>query len=97
MLIFADALDHMSFLEGAVLNKRLMSLAAGEAMPDRGVPLEHMTYDIWQDMRACDRELAGPVMEQVFVNMRAQVDKKRVTKMNMEEYLEFREEDVGIG
>jgi len=46
-------------------------------------------------MRAHDLEMANDVLEPVFVFMSAQTDPKRLKKMDMYEYLEYREKDVG--
>ena len=52
-------------------------------------------YDIWESMRAHNRELANAVLEPTFVFMRAQTDKDRLKTMRLGEYLEYREGDIG--
>lgn len=46
-------------------------------------------------MRKCDKELADDVLEPCFDFMRSQTDPRRLTKMNLSEYLEYRLDDVG--
>lgn len=52
-------------------------------------------YDLWESMRAHDRELANEVLEPTFLFMRAQTDKIRLEISELGEYLEYREKDVG--
>lgn len=85
----------MSMDDGIAYNEKLMRLARGDELPDRSVPVEYMMYDIWESMRAHDKELADEVLEPAFVFMRAQVDKERLKPMEMRRYFEYREKDVG--
>ena len=57
--------------------------------------MEYITYDLWESMRAHDRELANQVLEPTFLFMRAQTDKIRLEIAQLGEYLEYREKDVG--
>ncbi|KAL8648737.1 MAG: hypothetical protein Q9226_005875 [Calogaya cf. arnoldii] len=52
-------------------------------------------YDLWESMRAHNRELANAVLEPTFLFMHAQTDKTRLKAMRLGEYLEYREKDVG--
>lgn len=54
-----------------------------------------ITYDIWEGMRKCDKELADATLEPCFDFMRSQTDPRRLTKMNLSEYLDYRMDDVG--
>jgi aristolochene synthase len=87
----------MSLAEGEAYNNKLMPIARGDVLPDRLVPVEYIMYDLWESMRAHDREMADEVLEPVFVFMRAQTDSTRLKDMDLKEYFEYRERDVGKG
>jgi aristolochene synthase len=95
--VIADQLEFMSLQEGSAYNERLIAISRGTTRPDHSVPVEWITYDLWNDMRACDIELADDMKEPVFTFMRAQVDTKRLCVKALGEYLEYRERDVGQG
>ena len=95
--VIADQLEFMSLEEGSAYNERLIAISRGTTRPDHSVPVEWITYDLWNDMRACDIELADDMKEPVFTFMRAQVDTKRLCVKALGEYLEYRERDVGQG
>ncbi|KAI8152894.1 Aristolochene synthase [Colletotrichum sp. SAR 10_70] len=59
----------------------------GDTQPDRNVPVEWITYDLWNDMRSCDEALAEEILEPVFTFMRAQTDKSRLSIQELGEYL----------
>lgn len=90
-----DALEHMSLDQGRAYNDRLMPLFRGSVLPDRSVPAEHIGYDIWESMREHDRDMADEILEPVFTLMRAQTDPTRLTKLELGQYLKYREADVG--
>ena len=85
----------MSFEDGKAYNEKLMPISRGDVLPDRSVPVEYITYDLWESMRAHDRELADEILEPVFTFMRAQTDPKRKGLDELGSYLEYRERDVG--
>jgi aristolochene synthase len=85
----------MSLEEGEAYNARLMPLMRGERLPDRSIPVEYITYDLWESMRAHDREMAEDIVEPVIVFMKAQTDSTRMKPLGLGEYLEYRERDVG--
>lgn len=58
-------------------------------------PEEFILYDLWESMRAHDRELADTVLEPTFSFMRSQTDKARLTMRELGTYLVYRERDVG--
>ncbi|KAI1803850.1 Aristolochene synthase in complex with 12,13-Difluorofarnesyl diphosphate [Daldinia bambusicola] len=95
LFLIDDALENMSFEEGAAYNGRLMPLIRGDEAPDRSVPVQYISYDLWQSMRAHDRELADAILEPLFIFMRAQTDKRRARSMSLGEYLEYRDKDIG--
>lgn len=59
------------------------------------VPVEYIIYDLWESMRANDKELADAVLEPTFTFMCAQTDRTRMTITELGHYLEYREKDVG--
>ena len=85
----------MSFEDGKAYNEKLMPIARGDVLPDRNVPVEYITYDLWEWMRAFDRKLADEIVEPVFVFMRAQTDPSRKDDFALGSYLKYREADVG--
>ncbi|KAH7213260.1 Aristolochene synthase from penicillium Roqueforti [Fusarium redolens] len=95
LFLIDDLLEDMSFEDGAAYNEKLIPIARGDVQPDRNVPAEFITYDLWESMRACDKELADQVLEPTFTFMRAQTDKVRLSITELGHYLEYREKDVG--
>lgn len=95
--VIVDQLEFMSLEEGSTYNENLIDIARGTKRVNYDVPVEWITYDLWNDMRACDAELADEMKEPVFTFMRAQVDTKRLKVKTLGKYLEYREKDVGQG
>ncbi|KAI0893383.1 Aristolochene synthase in complex with 12,13-Difluorofarnesyl diphosphate [Annulohypoxylon nitens] len=95
LFLIDDILEHMSLEDGRAYNDKLMPLFRGTVLPDRNVPVEWISYDLWESMRAQDKEMADEIMEPVFTFMRAQTDPARLTEMGLGQYLEYREADVG--
>lgn len=85
----------MSLEEGSAYNEKLILLSKGDIHPDRTIAVEWITYDLWNDMRACDKTLADGILEPVFTFMRAQTDKSRLDIKELSQYLKYRERDVG--
>lgn len=81
--------------EGSAYNERLIVLSRGNVLPDRSIPVEWITYDLWESMRAHDKALADEILEPVFSFMRAQTDKVRLSIKGLGNYLEYRDGDVG--
>lgn len=92
----ADMLEHMSLVEGEAYNNKLMPIARGDVLPDRSVPVEYIMYDLWNSMREHD-DSSQEILEPVFTFMRAQTDSRRLKEMDLKEYFEYREHDVGKG
>ena len=63
-------MEDMSFDDGEAYNKQLMPIMRGEAQPNPERPVEVMMWEMWEGMRACDRELADLTLEDTFVFMR---------------------------
>ena len=87
----------MSFEDGEAYNKRLMLLSEDLIHPDRSIPVDYITYDLGNNMHACDHYLANQILEPVFDFMRTQADPKRKEVRNIGAYLEYRERDIGQG
>ncbi|KAF2753075.1 Aristolochene synthase in complex with 12,13 Difluorofarnesyl diphosphate [Pseudovirgaria hyperparasitica] len=90
-----DLLEFMSFDEGSAYNENLISIAKGDKLPDRTIPVEYIFYDLWESMRNHDHHMANDILEPVFTFMRAQVDRTRAKHLSMGEYYVYREKDVG--
>ncbi|KAJ0120939.1 aristolochene synthase [Diaporthe amygdali] len=95
LFLVDDLLEDMSLEDGSAYNERLILLSRGTAAPNRSIPVEWITYDLWEELRACDRELADEILEPVFTFMRAQTDKSRLDIKELGEYFKYRERDVG--
>ncbi|KAI0390656.1 Aristolochene synthase from penicillium Roqueforti [Xylariaceae sp. FL0594] len=95
LFLIDDLLEDMSFDDGSAYNEKLISIASGELAPDRNEPVEYITHDLWESMRACDLELAEQVLDPTFLFMRAQTDKIRLGITELGQYLQYREKDVG--
>ena len=85
----------MSLEDGSAYNEKLIPISRGHVLPDRSVPVEYIIYDLWESMRAHDKDMADEVLEPTFVFMRAQTDKTRTKPMSLGNYFEYREKDVG--
>lgn len=90
-----DQLEDLSLEAGRAYNESLMPLCRGDVLPDRSVPVQWMMYDLWEEMRACDKVLADTVLEPVFEFMRAQTSSERLTVQGLGPYLRYRQADVG--
>ncbi|KAI2601917.1 Aristolochene synthase in complex with 12,13-Difluorofarnesyl diphosphate [Hypoxylon sp. NC1633] len=95
LFLVDDILEHMSLDDGRAYNEKLMPIFQGLILPDRSVPVEWISYDLWESMRAHDRGMTNEIMEPVFTFMRAQTDPTRLSEMGLGQYLEYREADVG--
>lgn len=85
----------MSLQDGKAYNESLMPICKGDKLPDRSVPAQWMMYDLWEDMRKCDKTLANEVLEPVFKFMRAQTSHERLNIQGLGRYLQYRQADVG--
>ncbi|KAI0436183.1 Aristolochene synthase in complex with 12,13-Difluorofarnesyl diphosphate [Xylaria telfairii] len=95
LFLIDDALEYMSLEDGKAYNENLMPISRGDVLPDRNIPAEWITYDLWESMRRHDRAMADEILEPVFTFMRAQTDTQRLERMSLGSYLEYREADVG--
>ncbi|KAI8627396.1 Aristolochene synthase in complex with 12,13 Difluorofarnesyl diphosphate [Xylariaceae sp. FL1651] len=97
LFLIDDILEHFSLEEGRAYNERMFSFFRGEVQPDRHVPAEWISYDLWEELRACDVELANQMLEPIYAFMASQTDPRRLVGMGFSEYLEYREIEVGKG
>ncbi|KAI0537285.1 Aristolochene synthase in complex with 12,13-Difluorofarnesyl diphosphate [Xylaria digitata] len=95
LFLVDDILEYMSLEDGRAYNYKLMPLFQGSSQPNRNVPVEWISYDLWESMRAHDRAMTDDIIEPVFTFMRAQTDATRLAEMGVGQYLEYREADVG--
>ncbi|KAL8635775.1 MAG: hypothetical protein Q9228_006771 [Teloschistes exilis] len=97
LFLIDDILEDLSLEDGKAYNENLIPISRGEVTPDRNKPAEFILYDLWESMRAHDKELADEILEPYFTFMRAQTDPARTdgTVKKLGPYLEYREKDVG--
>ncbi|EAW10787.1 uncharacterized protein ACLA_052600 [Aspergillus clavatus NRRL 1] len=91
-----DVLEEMSLSDGEAYNARLMPIMRGDVRPNRTKPVEYILYDLWEDMRRKNRTQADEMLEATFCLMRAQTNKVRLSITQLDEYLKYRAQDVGI-
>lgn len=85
----------MSLQDGQRYNESLMPLCAGATLPDPSVPVQWIMFDLWKRMRACDLELTDQALEPMFIFMKAQTSRDRFSITSFDQYLEYRQGDVG--
>ncbi|KAI1274952.1 Aristolochene synthase [Xylaria sp. FL0933] len=95
LFLVDDEIDFMPIEEGKEYNERLILIAQGMKRPNPAIPAEWMMWDLWEDMRNHDEELAKTVQAPCFLFMRAQVDKIRLNQSDLSLYFEFRQDDIG--
>ncbi|KAK8872555.1 Aristolochene synthase [Apiospora arundinis] len=95
LFLVDDLLDCMSLDDGRIYNDKMMSVMKGDCLPDRTVAVEWMACDIWTEMRTLDAKLAGEILGPLADFMAAQTEEKRLKKMGLGEYLDWRRRDVG--
>ncbi|KAL8650640.1 MAG: hypothetical protein Q9210_003705 [Variospora velana] len=97
LFLIDDLLEDMSLEDGKAYNENLIPISRGDVLPDRSKPAEFILYDLWESMRAHDKDLADEILEPVFTFMRAQTDPARTdgSVRELGPYLEYREKDVG--
>ncbi|KAJ8126545.1 hypothetical protein O1611_g7090 [Lasiodiplodia mahajangana] len=90
-----DSHDDLSLDDGRAHNEEVIRFCRGDTLPDRNAPIEWITWDLWESLRAYDRELADDMLEPCIVWLRSQTDPRRLKQLDLKEYLEYREADVG--
>ncbi|KAK8240424.1 Aristolochene synthase [Phyllosticta capitalensis] len=97
LFLIDDLLEDMSLTEGKAFNRNLVPLMRGERQPDRSIPVEWITYDLWKEMRTCDTDLTAEVFESTLDFMDAQTEQVRIDMQDFGQYLKYRDRDVGQG
>lgn len=92
-----DLLDRMSVDKGVEHNARVVECARGTVLPDRSNPAQWIMYDLFEDMRAVDRQLADELLIPTIDFLEAQADGGRMKPMNLQEYFVYRDADLGKG
>jgi aristolochene synthase len=92
-----DLLDRMSVEEGVAHNLKVIECARGNLLPDRNVPAQWIMYDLFEDMRAVDKQLADELLEPTIDFLVAQADGNRMKPMTLKEYFDYRDADLGKG
>jgi aristolochene synthase len=92
-----DLLDRMSVQEGVAHQAKVIECARGNLLPDRSIPSQWIMYDLFEDMRAVDKQLADELLEPTIDFLIAQADGNRMKPMNLKEYFEYRDADLGKG
>lgn len=92
-----DVLDRMSVEEGVDHNSKVIECARGNLLPDRNIPSQWIMYDLFEEMRAVDKQLADELLEPTIEFLVAQADGNRMKAMNLREYFEYRDADLGKG
>ncbi|KAI1843483.1 hypothetical protein JX266_010309 [Neoarthrinium moseri] len=92
-----DLLDSMSVQEGVAYNSKVIECARGSILPDRDVPGQWIMYDLFEGMRAVDKQLADELLAPTIDFLWAQVDGNRIKPMTLNEYFDYRDADLGKG
>lgn len=92
-----DVLDRMSVEEGVEHNTKVIECARGTLLPDRSSPAQWIMYDLFEDMRAVDKQLADELLQPTIDFLVAQADGNRMKPMTLKEYFEYRDADLGKG
>jgi aristolochene synthase len=92
-----DLLDRMSVDEGVAHQEKVIECARGNLLPDYEAPAQWIMYDLFQNMRAVDEQLADELLQPTIDFLLAQADGNRMKPMNLEEYFEYRDADLGKG
>ncbi|KAI1177517.1 Aristolochene synthase in complex with 12,13 Difluorofarnesyl diphosphate [Nemania sp. FL0916] len=86
--LVCEIVTHLFLVDDVIEN---MSLKDGRAFNDKLIALSRGE----QGLRKCDKKLADDMLEPCFKFMNSQTDPRRLNKMNLEQYLEYRLDDVG--
>ena len=87
--------EAMNIKEGKVFYDRHKLLATKKVLPNENSPIEWVICDIWEKMRAADKELTKVVMHWAFVSLDNQVDPKRLTCKDVGSVLKHRVLEAG--
>lgn len=90
-----DMLDRMSVEEGVKHNDIIIACCSGTMQPDRTKPAQWMMYDLFQEFRATDKDLADLLLQYTIEFFAAQVVADRSKIKTLEGYWEYRYSDLG--
>ena len=92
-----DLLDRISVEESVARNFKVIECARGNLLPNRNVPAQRIMYDLFEDMRAVDRQFADELLEPTIDFLVAQADEQRMKPMTLKEYFDYRDADLVKG
>jgi aristolochene synthase len=92
-----DLLDRMSVEDGVAHNMKVIECARGNLLPDRNMPAQFIMFDLFESMREVDKQLADELLEPTIDFLVAQADGNRMKPMNLKEYFDYRDADLGKG
>ncbi|KID79657.1 Aristolochene synthase [Metarhizium brunneum] len=90
-----DAFGDLSFSQGRALAEHIAHLCRGQRLPNRAVPMEWISYNLFRDMRELDAERASHVADAVEKSMMVQTSTRRGKDMGFSQFVEYRSVDVG--
>jgi aristolochene synthase len=92
-----DLLDRMSVEDRVVHNMKVIEYARSNLLPDRNIPAQFIMFDLFESMREVDKQLADKLLEPTIDFLVAQADGNRMKPMNLKEYFDYRDADLGKG
>lgn len=92
-----DMLDRMSVEEGKAHNTVVIACCRGERLPDREKPAQWIMYDLFEEFRKIDKELADMLLGYTIDFFVAQTDADRSKPKSLKDYFEYRHADLGKG
>ncbi|KAL4908788.1 hypothetical protein BDW74DRAFT_187322 [Aspergillus multicolor] len=93
--ILDDAFGQMSIADSRRIGARLLGIMKGSTTADESVPVERILDKAISDMNSQSLELAKDVLSGAITLFLAQTDKKRLEITGLDEYFEFRYQDIG--
>ncbi|KAI3319187.1 Aristolochene synthase in complex with 12,13 Difluorofarnesyl diphosphate [Xylariaceae sp. AK1471] len=78
LFLIDDILEHLSLEEGMAYIDKMFAFFRGEVQLDRNLPAEWISYDLWEELRACDRKLADQLLEPIYAFMKSQTDPRHL-------------------
>ncbi|KAK7181201.1 aristolochene synthase [Paraphaeosphaeria sporulosa] len=92
-----DMLDRMSVEDGKAHNAVVIACSRGERLPDRKKPAQWIMYDLFEEFREIDKELADMLLGYTIDFFEAQTDADRSKPKSLKDYFEYRHADLGKG
>lgn len=84
----------MSVEDGERYNATIIECCRGDRDPNRSEPAQWILYDSFNKFRLVDRNLADNLSEHTTTLLIAQTKAGRSQRMNLEEYFEYRYDDL---